>query len=68
MTTLKLTLYLLTVILMASCSPLARSNKAILMDDDGRSMRFVNGKQDKVHKKWKSNTYKAKSKSAKRRR
>ena len=47
---------------------MAKSNKAILLNDDGRSMRFSNGRQEKVHKKWKSNTYKTKNKPAKRRR
>jgi hypothetical protein len=36
-----------------SCSPVGRSSKAIVVDDYG-SMRYVNGKQDRVHKKWKA--------------
>ena len=36
-----------------SCSPVGRSSKAIVVDDYG-SMRYVNGKQDRVHKQWKS--------------
>ncbi len=37
-----------------SCSPLSRSNKAIMIDDDGRSMRFENGKKVSKDKKWNS--------------
>ncbi|GAB3198182.1 hypothetical protein ABID22_000617 [Pontibacter aydingkolensis] len=40
--------------MVASCSPLSRSNKAILVDDDGRSMRFNNGRQESKNKKWNS--------------
>ena len=40
--------------MVASCSPLGRSNKAILVDDDGRSMRFNNGRQESKNKKWNS--------------
>lgn len=39
----------------SSCSPLNRSKKAIVVDDYG-SMRYIKGRQDRVHKKWK-NTY-----------
>ena len=50
-----------------SCSPLSRSGKAIVVDDYG-SMRYINGRPDRVHKKWKSNSYKPKNnKVAKRR-
>jgi hypothetical protein len=38
---------------LSSCSPMSRSGKAIVVDDYG-SMRYVNGKPDRVHKKWKS--------------
>ncbi len=36
-----------------SCSPVGRNSKAIVVDDYG-SMRYINGKQDRVHKKWKA--------------
>ncbi|WP_299703187.1 hypothetical protein [uncultured Pontibacter sp.] len=53
---------------LSSCSPLSRSSKAIVVDDYG-SMRYVNGKQDRVHKKWKTkSSYRPKNnKVAKRR-
>jgi hypothetical protein len=53
---------------LSSCSPLSRSSKAIVVDDYG-SMRYINGKPDRVHKKWKSkSSYKPKNnKVAKRR-
>ena len=38
--------------MVASCSPLSRSSKAIVLDDDGRSMRFNNGRQESKNKKW----------------
>ena len=44
----------------SSCSPLSRSNNAIVVDDYG-SMRYVKGRPDRVHKKWKSNSYKPKN-------
>jgi hypothetical protein len=37
----------------SSCSPVSRSSKAIVVDDYG-SMRYIKGKPDRVHKKWKS--------------
>ena len=40
--------------MVASCSPLGRSSKAIVVDDDGRSMRFNNGRQESKNKKWNS--------------
>ena len=46
---------------LSSCSPLSRSSKAIVVDDYG-SMRYVNGRPDRVHKKWKSkSSYKPKN-------
>ncbi|WP_299819690.1 hypothetical protein [uncultured Pontibacter sp.] len=50
--------------MLASCSPLSRSSKAIVVDDDGRSMRFSNGRQESKNKKW--NSSKSKSKQQKR--
>ncbi|MEJ8803114.1 hypothetical protein [Pontibacter sp. H249] len=47
-------LVLLIGVMLASCSPLGRSNKAIVVDDDGRSMRFSNGRQESKNKKWNS--------------
>ena len=41
-------------VMVASCSPLGRSSKAIVVDDDGRSMRFNNGRQESKNKKWNS--------------
>lgn len=41
-------------VMVASCSPLSRSSKAIVVDDDGRSMRFNNGRQESRNKKWNS--------------
>ncbi|WP_299987362.1 hypothetical protein [uncultured Pontibacter sp.] len=44
-----------------SCSSLNRSSNAILMDDRG-SMRYIKGKPDRVHKKWKAkSSYKPKN-------
>lgn len=47
-------LALLFISMIASCSPLSRSKKAIVLDDDRRSMRFNNGKQESKNKKWNS--------------
>lgn len=65
-----LSLLLFVVVLggsVTSCSPLSRSKHAIVVDDYG-SMRYINGRPDRVHKKWKKNSYKPKNnKVAKRR-
>ncbi|EJF11012.1 MULTISPECIES: hypothetical protein [Pontibacter] len=53
---LRFTLFIMLVSTLAfftSCSPLHRSDKAIVVDDYG-SMRYIKGKQDRVHKKWKA--------------
>ncbi len=42
-----------TLAFFSSCSPLRRSDKAIVVDDYG-SMRYIKGKPDRVHKKWKA--------------
>lgn len=47
-------LALLFGLMIASCSPLARSKKAVVLDDDRRSMRFNNGRQESNNKKWNS--------------
>jgi hypothetical protein len=45
---------LLICIMIASCSSLSRSKKAIVLDDDKRSMRFNDGRQESKNKKWNS--------------
>ncbi|GAA4442422.1 hypothetical protein GCM10023188_42100 [Pontibacter saemangeumensis] len=47
-----------------SCSPL-RGRKAIVVDDDGRSMRFTNGRAESKNKRW--NSSKSLSKQQKKR-
>lgn len=42
-----------TLATLSSCSSFSRSSHAIVVDDYS-SMRYVKGKPDKVHKKWKS--------------
>ena len=60
-------LILATTAITTTCSPHRRSNKAVVVDDYG-SMRYINGRPDRVHKKWKSNSYTPKNtKVAKRR-
>lgn len=44
---------LLVVILASSCSPL-RGRKALVVDDDRRSMRFDNGRAESRNKRWNS--------------
>ena len=44
---------LVVAVLTFSCSPL-RGRKAIVVDDDGRSMRFDNGRAESRNKKWNS--------------
>jgi hypothetical protein len=43
-----------------SCSPLSRSQRAIVIDDDGRSMRFRDGKKVSKDKSWNSSDSPAK--------
>jgi hypothetical protein len=50
---------LLLVAVVASCSPL-KNRKAIVVDDDGRSMRFDGGRQESKNKKWNSSKSRAK--------
>lgn len=48
------TLMLLVVAALTfSCSPL-RGKKAIVVDDNGRSMRFDNGRAESKNKRWSS--------------
>ncbi|PKV63480.1 hypothetical protein BD749_3323 [Pontibacter ramchanderi] len=42
-----------TLTIFSSCSSFSRSSNAIVVDDYS-SMRYVKGKPDRVHKKWKS--------------
>lgn len=44
---------LVVALLTFSCSPL-RGRKAIVVNDDGRSMRFNNGRAEGSTKKWNS--------------
>ncbi|WP_460924524.1 hypothetical protein [Pontibacter brevis] len=55
---------LVVALLTFSCSPL-RGRKAIVVDDDGRSMRFNNGRAEGSTKKW--NGTRSMSKQQKRR-
>ncbi|SIT94520.1 hypothetical protein [Pontibacter indicus] len=56
MALLRSTLLILLVgslVSLASCSSFSRSSNAIVVDDYS-SMRYVKGKPDRVHKKWKA--------------
>jgi hypothetical protein len=57
-------------LLLTSCNPM-KGRKAILVDDDGKSMRFDRNRQESKNKKWdarkKSNFKQNKYKSTKRR-
>lgn len=44
---------LIVATLVLSCSPL-RGKKAIVVDGDGRSMRFDNGRAESKNKRWNS--------------
>jgi type VI protein secretion system component VasK len=43
-----------------SCSPLSRSKRAIVIDDDGKSMRYRDGKKVSKDKRWNSSDSPAK--------
>ncbi|WP_242927852.1 hypothetical protein [Pontibacter vulgaris] len=48
-----ISILLLVVVILASCSPLKRSSKAIVIDEYGHSMRYENGRREsKPSKKW----------------
>ena len=49
----QLLMVLVVALLTFSCSPL-RGKKAIVVNDDGRSMRFNNGRAEGSTKKWSS--------------
>ncbi len=59
--------YTLICLFSAACNPM-KGRKAIVVDDDGRSMRFDRNRQESKNERWngrkksnwKNNTYKAK--------
>jgi hypothetical protein len=55
---------LVVAMLTFSCSPM-KGRKAILVDDDGRSMRFDNNRAESKNKRW--NSDKSRSKRQKQR-
>jgi hypothetical protein len=57
---ISLTLLITLAASMSSCSPVSRSKHALVVDDYG-SMRYINGRPDRVHKKWKKNSYQPKN-------
>ncbi|MEJ8756325.1 hypothetical protein WG947_04915 [Pontibacter sp. H259] len=46
-----LLLYTFILLLSASCNPM-KGRKAILVDDDGKSMRFERNRQESRNNKW----------------